>query len=245
MDAKEIIGQLESAGRKLPVRALREAVAKQAEVTPYLLDLLIKARHALAVSAEVPDNDAFIFALYLLAYFREARALPVIASFFSIPGEITLDITGDMMTDDLDRILASVGHGETGPIQALIESQDVNEYVRGAAVKSMGIMMVHGELDRSHLVSYYRNLLQGGLEPEAAFVVAEVVATAAETRLTELYGDIVRAFEKGLVDDSFVDLDHVDAQFADKGGPLRRDLATELRFSYIDEPVSELGHWWR
>ena len=44
---------------------------------------------------------AHIYAMYLLAQFREPRAYPLIVEFFSIPGDIALDTTGDVATEDL------------------------------------------------------------------------------------------------------------------------------------------------
>ena len=43
---------------------------------------------------------AHIYAMYLLAQFREPRAYPLIVEFFSIPGDIALDTTGDVATEE-------------------------------------------------------------------------------------------------------------------------------------------------
>jgi Protein of unknown function (DUF1186) len=69
---------------------------------------------------------AYISAMYLLAQFREPRAYPLIVEFFSIPGDIALDTTRDVATEDLGRILASVSCGDIRLMTALIENEHAN-----------------------------------------------------------------------------------------------------------------------
>jgi hypothetical protein len=44
------------------------------------------------------------------------------------------DPIGDIVTEDLNSILASVCHGDLGLIKQLIEDPEANEYVRSAAI---------------------------------------------------------------------------------------------------------------
>ena len=55
---------------------------------------------------------AHIYAMFLLAQFREKRAYPLIVDFFSAPGDIAAEATGDVVTEYLSRILASVCGGD-------------------------------------------------------------------------------------------------------------------------------------
>lgn len=59
--------------------------------------------------------------MYLLAKFREPRAYRSLAQMVSKPGETVFDRMGDVVSEDLGRILASVCGNEIGPIEALIE----------------------------------------------------------------------------------------------------------------------------
>ncbi|WP_256875324.1 DUF1186 domain-containing protein [Nostoc sp. C052] len=43
-----------------------------------------------------------------------------------------MDVTGDIVTEDLGRIFASVSHGNIEPLKQLISNQQINEYVRSA-----------------------------------------------------------------------------------------------------------------
>ena len=70
-----------------------------------------------------------IFALYLLAQFREKRAYPFVVQMFSAPGETPFDLAGDTVTERFSSIFASVYDGNPAPLQELVENEAANEYV--------------------------------------------------------------------------------------------------------------------
>jgi len=83
-----------------------------------------------------PDYMGFTYALYLLAQFKEKQAYPIIVKYVS---QLTngLDGTGDMVTEDLGSLLASVCNGDLSLIKQLIENPERNGYVRSAALESL------------------------------------------------------------------------------------------------------------
>jgi len=78
----------------------------------------------------------FTYALYLLAQFKEKQAYQIIVKYVS---QLTngLDGTGDMVTEDLGSLLASVCNGDLSLIKQLIENPERNGYVRSAALESL------------------------------------------------------------------------------------------------------------
>jgi hypothetical protein len=112
MNMEEIIERLKFYDGTFPRRALEEAVARREQVTPVLLQILEEADHNVEDVYEQEDYMAHIYAMFLLAQFREKRAYPLVVDFFSAPGDIALEATGDVVTEYLSRILASrrVGH---------------------------------------------------------------------------------------------------------------------------------------
>ncbi|MCX7107875.1 MAG: DUF1186 domain-containing protein, partial [Methylococcales bacterium] len=98
-----------------PREALKNAILQQESITPALLDIIENvAQNPLFID----ETPAFIYALYLLAQFREKKAYPIIAKFFGELGheDEALDPIGDIVTEDLNSILASVCHGDLGLI---------------------------------------------------------------------------------------------------------------------------------
>jgi hypothetical protein len=99
-----------------------------------------------------------IWAMYLLALFRETRAYPLIVKIFSAAGEMPFDLAGDVVTQSLSGILASVSGGDVGPLKALIENPSANEYVRGAAMDAMVYLWAYGRLKREEVMGYFLEL---------------------------------------------------------------------------------------
>src|SRR5258708_9491496 len=98
-----------------------------------------------------------VYALYLLALFLEVRAYPLLVRIFSRPGEFPFDLAGDVVTQDLGRILASVSGGDVSGMTALIENERANEYVRSVAMEGM-VLVETGQRARDEVISY---LLEG------------------------------------------------------------------------------------
>lgn len=126
MKIEAILSKLEFNDGTFPRRALQEAMARKDSITPYLLDIVKDAAQNIDELAYEEDYVAHVYAMYLLAQFQEKRAYPLIVDFFSIPGEVALDVSGDVVTEDLNRILASVSGDDTSLIKSLIENEQAN-----------------------------------------------------------------------------------------------------------------------
>ncbi len=162
MDIQDILQQLEGNNGTLPREALAEAMDHRELVIPELCTILAFAIANIKALRQRKRNNymAHIYAMFLLAQFREPRAYPLIVHFFSQPGEISLNVTGDLVTEYLGRILASVSWGETSLIMALIENECVNDYVQSAALESLTTLGACGELSREEIVAYYQYLFR-------------------------------------------------------------------------------------
>jgi len=98
---------------------------------------------------------AHLYAMFLLAQFRETRAYPLVVRFASLPGNLLDSLCGDFITEDLGQVLASVCGGELAGIQSLIENEDTDEWVRGAALSGLVTLVAAGQKSRDEIVSYF------------------------------------------------------------------------------------------
>src|SRR5262249_473332 len=156
MDVQEILQQFATNTGTFPREAVAQAIAQQEAITLELLRVLAEAQHNIEDLPE-PDSMAHIYVMYLLAQFREPRAYPLIVEFFSIPGDIALDTTGDVATEDLGRILASVSCGDIRLMTSLVENAHANEYVRVAALRALVTLVACGEQSRDDIVAYLQH----------------------------------------------------------------------------------------
>jgi hypothetical protein len=223
-----------------PRHALRQAVEKKDEITPHLLKALERAADDPEDVLEAED-DSYVYAMFLLAQFREKRAYPLIIKLASHPPDLVDDLLGDIPTEDLANVLASVSMGDMGLIAKLAENREAEEFARAAAIRSWLALVVSGDRSREEAVAYYKGLFEGGLEDRNEVVWSELVDAANDLYPEEVYGHIKKAYDDGLVDEYIVDPEWVDEQI-----DLGKDavLADLPEWNHLVEDVTvEMGAW--
>jgi hypothetical protein len=161
MEMKEDLSELEYNKGLFPYEAVREAITQKEKMITELLKILEDVEKKIHQIKEQPTYMAHIYAMFLLAQFKEKRAYPHIVDIFSHPGDTSDKIGGDFVCEDLPRILASVCHGDTTLIKQLIENRDAGEYVRDAGLRTLLILVVNGEKTREEVMDYYKSLFRG------------------------------------------------------------------------------------
>ena len=137
METVEILHPVRKIYRKvLREAAVEAAVARREEVTPELLRILEETIDRAAEIAAEGDYMAHLYAMFLLAQFRETRAYPLVVRLASLPGDLLDSLCGDFITESLGQVLASVCGGDLAGIQSLIENESADQWVRGAALHS-------------------------------------------------------------------------------------------------------------
>src|SRR5215470_130701 len=242
MDVQEILQQLETNTGTFPREAVAQAIAQREAITPELLRVLAEAQHNIEHLIE-SDAMAHIYAMYLLAQFREPRAYPLIVEFFSIPGDLALDTTGDVATEDLGRMLASVSCGDIRLMTSLVENEHANEYVRVAALRGLVTLIACGEQSRDDIVAYVQRLFQGGLAREVSFVWYGVVSASHDLYPEELYDDMKHAYDEELIEPGFIGLDDIDETLQRGKERVLDALHHNKRYSLITDTITEM-EWW-
>jgi hypothetical protein len=237
MTVSEILKELEPYTGHLPVRALREAIEQREAITPELLRFVEAIAANPAEFAKRDDDMLPVFALYLLAQFREKRAFPAIVKMFSAPGEISYQLVGDTVTDGLKRIFASVYDGNPAPLHGLIENEEANEYVRDAAINAILALERTGQMPRTEVVEYFRDLFHGKLPRTPSFAWNGLACAVADLPAPELLEEVRQAYAEGLVDEGVADLDGIERDLAAPKLP-RPD-----RHTLITDPIGEMEFW--
>jgi Protein of unknown function (DUF1186)/SEC-C motif len=223
-----------------PRHALRQAVEKKDEIIPHLLKALERAEGAPEDFLEAED-DSYIYAMFLLAQFREKRAYPLIVKLASHTPELVDGLLGDIPTEDLANVLASVSMGDTSLVVELARNSDAEEFARAAAIRSWLALVVSGDRSREEAMAYYKSLFEGGLEDRNEVVWSELVDAANDLYPDEVYDHIKKAYDDGLVDEYIVDPEWVDEQI-----DLGKDavLADLPEWNHLVEDVTvEMGAW--
>jgi Protein of unknown function (DUF1186) len=243
METAEILHQFERYTGKFARAAVEAAAEHREEVTPELLRILEDTANRAAQLDAEGDYMAHLYAMFLLAQFRETRAYPLVVRFASLPGDLLYSMCGDFITEDLGAVLASVCGGELAAIQSLIENDATDEWVRGAALSSLVTLVAAGQKSRDEIVSYFAGLFRGKLVRQWSRVWDSLVSYSSELYPAELLDDIERAYKEELVDPSYIRFDSVKRDLSMGKDRILAKLADNPHRRLVEDTVAEMG-WW-
>lgn len=244
MGIDEILAELEVfEPGYFPRRAVREAVARKNEITPHLLDIL---ERTLATPEKVAYDDGYIghlFAAFLLAQFRETRAYPLVVKLFALEPPLVEALFSDMITEDLNRLLASVCGGDLSLIKSLAENEDADEYVRNSALESLLCLYVAGRLSRDEVMDYYASLLRDARPKEPAHFWDGLVSCCTDLYPQEMYNDIKRLYDEDVIDERYIDLDYINEKLALGKEKVLAKLKRSSRYGLVVNAIHEMQDW--
>jgi len=243
MKIAEILRQLEEFTGEFPRAAVEEAVARREEITPEFLRILEDTVNRATQGGVESDSMAHLYAMFLLAQFREPRAYPRVVCLASLPADVVGLLCGDFITEDLGRVLASVCGGDLVGIQCLIENEAADEFVRGAALSSLVTLVASSQKSREEITSYFGTLFNGKLERKWSHVWDALVSYSSDLYPEELLRDIERAFEEGLVDPGYITLKNVHSDLAMGKERVLARLAGNPHRRLVEDTIAEMK-WW-
>jgi Protein of unknown function (DUF1186)/SEC-C motif len=225
-----------------PAAALRAAVAQQAEITPALLDLLASVR-ARAVAGGESDDLAWLYALFLLAQFRERRAYPVLVELASLPSSVVESLFGDVLTEDLAGLLASVAQGDPTGLHRLIENEGADLFARSAAVRALVIQVKLGEQPREEALAYLGSLLRGKLKREPSFFWGSLLSDCLDLYPEPIREEVEQAFADGLDGERVCSPQDLAKTLAQGQDQVLSELQHNGRYTLLSDAVAAL-EWW-
>jgi hypothetical protein len=234
MNIQDIFAKLKAPNEKLPYEALKAAIVHREQIIPELLQLIELAHDDRDYLWENPDYLGHIYAMYLLAQFREKLAYPLIIEFFSSPDD------EEEPTDNLGRILASVCGGDDSLIKGLIENEKAYKYARGEAIGALVSLVTCGEKSREEVVAYFQTLYREKIkrEPSNDTVWNYLIKHSTALYPEELYEEIKQVYADKLAESWIISLEHVENQLAlGKERVLKR---LPRKYSLIDDVVANL-----
>lgn len=251
MEIQELFAGLEQRKGSFPTELIDEAIARREEITPALLEILADIDRNPEPWLADQDRMVHIYAMYLLAQFRETRAYPLLVKIFSRPGRFAFDLAGHVTTQDLSRILCSVSGGDTAGMKELIENENANEYVRASAMDAMGYLVKTGQQTREEVMQYFLQLFDK-FERKPGYEWSGLTAACCDLWPQEAMDKIRQAYEEGLVDPRCVAWEDVQKDLA-RGkehamrfwlrDPLITDVAKSMRWmSCFDKDQEQMRH---
>jgi hypothetical protein len=242
MTLESILNEFRQSRGYFPQEAVQEALQRREEITPHLLRSLQEA--AQLPSSLEPEEPPFlpIYAMYLLAQFRDQRACPLIIDLCKLPIKELDRLLSDLITEGLPRIIASVFDGNIEPIKSIIENESLDPYVRGSALRSLSILVYEDVLPRADVISYMTELFRGRLEKKHSHIWDELASEAVDLHAISLAEDIQKGYEEGLLSPGYMNFEDAERSFA----MLEEDVLAHSKANgrgLINDAIKEMG-WW-
>jgi hypothetical protein len=214
MTPGEILRQLEHVPDKCDFApyqtALLAAPLHREALVPQLIAALDRVSANPAHYLKHQDDSLHHFAIYLLAQFRETRALDAFVRFFSLPGEDALDLTNDTVTENGAAVIASVCGGDPAPLLRLAQDESVNMFVRQQAIDALLVQAGWRERPREAVIADLRQLFDTLPKPGDAYVWASLVSSVYDFQARELLPESRRVLDQGLADEDIVSPEFLD-----------------------------------
>jgi hypothetical protein len=125
----------------------------------------------------------------------------------------------------------------------LIENEDTDQWVRGAALSSLVTLVASGQKSRDQIVSYFAGLFRGKLVRKWSHAWDTLVSYSSDLYPEELLGDIKKAYEDDLVDPGYIGFDDVERDLAIGKERILARLADNPHRRLVEDTVAEMG-WW-
>lgn len=243
MKVSEIMSELEYYDGTFPLQALKVAIANRDEIIPELLKVLEYATKHMEELLDEPEYMAHLYAMYLLAQFREERAYPLFIELFSTPGKAIQELSGDVVTEDLGRMLASICGGDVEAIKGLAENEQANEYVRSAALQSLIVLFAQGVKTREEILAYFQSLFREKIPRDDELIWYSLVSLSTKLYPDVLYDDIKQAFADDLIDPMFIDLKYVDDDMRRGKEHALEATKADHHNTFIEDTILEMETW--
>ncbi|HIJ88473.1 MAG TPA: DUF1186 domain-containing protein [Desulfuromonadales bacterium] len=230
----ELIAAFDVVSSKYLRDEMEEAVSLQEEITPLLINILegISADPARYVDE---GHTAELYAVALLAHFRETKAhLPIIRA-FSIPDEQRDYIWCDMLTETLPALLCRTAGGDYSAVMEIIRNRDAYEYLRTSAMEALKLGIASGDLPRDKGMALFATLFDESLADPEEYFWASLVMDLLDLYPEELISEIRDLFARGLVFQGEVSLKNVEDEMAEGRDKAMEKLNQLLEWSLPDD----------
>lgn len=238
----EILEALDRCDDSYKRAAVNAALEVREEITPHLIDLL---ENILADPQKYLDeeHDAHPYALVLLAHWREQKAHEVIVKLFSLPGNLTDELFGDMKTETLPAILFLTCGETIDKIRELVLNKKTYEYCRGSALRAMTYAAVSGIVGREEAMDFLASLFTGTEAERNSYFWSEA-ACCIHDLYPEDYMDVInRGYDDCLIDPGYVDIDSFEKALVDGKEMTLASLQKEVERS-TPKDVHDYMSWW-
>jgi hypothetical protein len=214
MELKDLIDDLRHFDGRYKRAQVDEALARQEEITPHLLELLEAILANPRLYSEDEDFFGHLYAVMLLGHFREEQAHQTIVDLFSLPTPLVSRLFEDTITEDLPGLLLNTCGGRLAAIKKLVENQDADQYCRSSALRAMAYAVVTGQMEREEAIAYFREILKNRSGDPHSTLLDEAACCLLDLYPDESMDLIEQAYADNLIHPGYVSPGDFERQLA-------------------------------
>jgi len=220
------------------------AIELQDEITPHLLNVLENVLSSPSEYAGREDYFAHIYALMLLAHFKNPIAHKVIVDLFSLPGRTSDELFGDIITEDLPFILLRTCEGSFDLIKSLVLNKSADEYCRSSALQALVYAEALEMIPREEVVSFFGSLFTGTEAEEDNTDFWSLAAMhICDMCPEELMDTIRKAYKDGLIWPGMINRKEFEEVLCEGRMNCREKVKKEMQLHSFDD-IHDRMAWW-
>ena len=215
---------------------------------PQLLELLKQATiNHVNSEALSEDLDDHMYAMHLLAEFKEHKALPLFLEILELDEETCDQILGDQLTEGMGSLIGSISTvNDIERIKKIVENSQLDQHQRGAALDALIVMFVCGKYSRQALINYFEELLQSAIETieiseSDIGLISYLVSHIHKFAEKKLYPLAIELFELNRIEIFFIRRE----QLEDETPTLTDDEVRQKLKDHqpITDTIKTMSHW--
>jgi len=208
---KQELKDIEEFNKIFPIETIEKIRLAKGE---YIDDLIDSIRYATENAKALYESKSkyflHVYAIYLLAEFREKKAFPVIADFVELDQKLFEFLTEErMVTDNLAIILASTYNGDQQRLTQIIENKEASEYVRSCALDACELLVCEQLIEKKDFEHYLRGFIKmkikaGPEDDQNGLVFITLLTVIMNLNLYDLRFIVYDLYDNGFIDSFFV-----------------------------------------
>jgi len=246
MDKAKILHQLSHNSRYYPKDAVIAAEDLRSELEPVFIEELRNiADDQYYLQSKEDGYFLHIYSAFFLAKWQTKQAFPILLKIFSQDTVSNDYHWGDVVTEDLHSLIASVYTDELDELEAFMRNPSNGEYERSAIADAFVTLYVEGIIDRETAVEKLRSCLEHyiTLNLEYDYLPSSLASKLANLHPSDSMSTIKKAFEHGLVDPMSIRFENVEEYAEQDQAELLNLLRKRGRNKLVTSVVDELGGW--
>ena len=206
MTLEQALGQLKPFQPKVPADALEVIRNHWNDAEPVLL---AEMDRRLERPVEESRSALFLYALYLCAEMRCEAAFERYVRILRLPNLLLDALIGDILTEDMNQMLARTCGGRGDALKALVEDETVNEYARSQALMALVNLVAAGTFAREEAEQYCVDLLARRLERRPSHIWDAAATMAEKLHIKAALPLIETAYQRGWTDSGFQSFEEI------------------------------------